>query len=401
LPGDILDFVTGWSWAAVWFWMLCLIALVWLRRHLQLNRAHLEPILSPRDADGPADALPTLTVLVAAKDEEANIGRCIESLLAQDYPRLQIVAANDRSGDRTGEILDGLAQRDPRLKVVHVRELPAGWAGKNNAMNQAVAHATGDVLLLTDADCTFHDRRTLHAAVRFAQRENVELLSVLPLLEAGTFWERVVQPPAGAVMVYWFPPQAVNNPASPTAYANGAFMLMTHDVYRRLGGHAEARQALNEDMHFACVAKRRGVRLRVIRGGGLYSVRMYVGLRQIWNGWTRIFYCCFGTLPRLIVSVLFLAIFSILPTLSLLLSPLAGSAAGGIALAAGAAVLAQQTVLWRFYRVSQTPSVWALTYPLGAAVCLAVTLNAMRRYAGATTNWRGTSYVRGHLSQAG
>lgn len=392
---SLFDFTLHASWLAAWFWLLLLIALVWLRRHGQLNRAHLEPILTADQADDGGAEMPTLSVLVAAKDEEANIGRCVESLLAQDYPGLQVVAANDRSQDRTGAILDELAARDPRLKVVHIRELPAGWAGKNHAMHQAVQHAAGQVLVFTDADCQFHEPRMLRAAVRFAQREKVDLLSVLPQLEAGTFWERVVQPPAGAIMVYWFPPQRVNDPASRVAYANGAFMLMSRESYERLGGHEGARGALNEDMHFAATAKRRGLRLRVIRGDGLYTVRMYVGMRQIWNGWTRIFYCCFGTLGRLMASVLFLSIFSLAPTVSLLLSPLAGAAGPAIALAAAVAVVAQQTVLWRFYALGGTPPAWALTYPLGAAVCLGITLNAMRRHGGATTKWRGTVYSGG------
>ncbi len=390
-----LEFVMHPTWAAAWFWLLCLIAVVWARRHLQLNRADRDPVLSPADAAGAPDGLPKLSVLVAAKEEEANIGRCVTGLLAQAYPNLEVIAANDRSSDRTGPIIDELAARDPRVKAVHVTHLPPGWAGKNHAMHQAVQQATGEYLCFTDADCRFHAPELLAAAVRFARRENIDFLSVLPDLEAHTFWERVVQPPAGAIMVFWFPPEKVNNPDSPRAYANGAFMLMSRETYGKLGGHEQAKAALNEDMHFARRAKRLGLRLRVVRGGGMYSVRMYAGLRQIWNGWSRIFYCCFGTLPRLVVSVIFLSVFSLLPTVSLLVSPFAGSIGWGIAAAAGAAFLSQQSVLWRFYVLSRTPPVWALTYPLGAAFCLAITLNAMTRHAGIKTRWRGTAYQGG------
>ncbi len=381
--------------AAVWFWLLVLIGLVWLRRHLNLNRARHEPVLSPADADADTANLPALTVLVAAKDEEANIEGCLRGLLAQQYPRLEIVAINDRSADRTAAIVDRLAAADPRLKAVHVRALPAGWAGKNHAMHVGTQHATGDWLCFTDADCRFHHGALLAAAACFAQRERSDLLSVLPQLEAHTFWERAVQPPAGAIMVFWFPPERVNNPACATAYANGAFMLMRRDVYTRLGGHAQFKTALNEDMHFARQAKKLGLRLRVIRGGGMYSVRMYVGLPQIWRGWSRIFYGCFATWPRLLLSALFLLVFSLSPPLSLLLSIQAGTAAGGVALAAGLTLVLQQTVLWRFYRLCAMPAAWALTYPLGAALCLAMVGNAMRRLAGARTTWRGTSYVGG------
>ncbi len=391
-----LGFVLDFSLPSVWFWLLCLIGLIWLRRHLNLNRADRDPVLSAADAQtDPADALPKLSVLVAGKDEEANIERCLSGLLAQDYPGLEVIAVNDRSTDRTGAIIDELAARDPRLKAVHITDLPPGWMGKSHAMHVGVRHATGKHLCFTDADCRFPDAKLLAAAVGFSRREQVDFFSVLPELEAHTFWERVVQPPAGAIMVYWFPPEKVNSPRSSRAYANGAFMLMSREVYEQLGGHEHVKSALNEDMHFARHAKALGLRLRVIRGGGMYSVRMYTGLRQIWSGWTRIFYACFGTWARLLVSALFLSIISLLPWLSLLASPFLGPIGRGIGPAAAFAVIAQQTVLWRFYRLCRMPSPWALSYPLGAAMCLGITLNAMTRLAGVRTQWRGTSYKGG------
>jgi cellulose synthase/poly-beta-1,6-N-acetylglucosamine synthase-like glycosyltransferase len=391
----VLDFVWHFSAGAVWFWALLLIGVVWLRRHLDLNRADKDPPLDPGLADAGGDDWPKLTVLVAGKDEEANIEACLTGLLDQDYPGLEVIVVNDRSTDCTPEIIDRLAAAHANLRAVHVTELAAGWAGKNHAMHSGLQHATGELLCFTDADCRFHDRRLLRAAVRFAQRDGVDFLSVLPQLEAHTAWEKIIQPPAGAIMVFWFPPQKVNNPASPVAYANGAFMLMSRSAYDRMGGHEAFRTALNEDMHFARAAKRTGLRLHVMRGDGLYSVRMYVGMRQIWNGWSRIFYGCFGTWPRLIVSAIFLSVFSVSPLVSLLVSPLLGDWAVGIALASFATFVAQQTVLWRFYGLSRTPRPMALTYPIGAAVCLAMTFNAMTRLAGRKTQWRGTAYAGG------
>jgi glycosyltransferase involved in cell wall biosynthesis len=392
---DLLSFVVHLSWAAVWFWLLGLIGLVWLRRHLNLNRAKQDPVLSAADAEQGAGPWPRLSVLVAAKDEQGNIGHCLAGLLSQDYPDFEVIVVDDRSTDRTGEIIDEAAAREPRVKALHVRELPAGWAGKNHAMHTGVQGAIGEYLCFTDADCRFHTPRLLRAAVRYAQRKQLDFFSVLPELEAHTFWERVVQPPAGAIMVFWFPPEKVNDPRSSRAYANGAFMLLRRAAYDKLGGHEQLRAVLNEDMHFARQAKRVGLRFAVLRGRGLYSVRMYVGLRQIWHGWSRIFYGCFGTWPRLIVSAIFLSVFSVSPWASLLISPLAGRAGVGIAAAAAFAIVAQQTVLRRFYPLCGMPAAWALSYPLGAALCLGMTCNAMTRLAGVRTRWRGTSYTGG------
>lgn len=382
---------TGWGW--FWFVFTLLIGLIWLRRHIDVQRGLRDKVLTEADAEGRATGLPPLSMIVAAKDEQDNLPRCIDGLLRQDYPALRLILVNDRSDDRTGQIIDDAARRDARVTGLHVRELRAGWFGKNNAMREGVERADGEWLCFSDADCAFDSPRLLTAAVKFASAQNVDLLSVLPRLEALTFWERVVQPVAGAILVVWFPPRRVNDPRSACAYANGAFMLIRRKTYEAIGGHEPLRTEVNEDMHMARLVKRAGHTLRVVRSEGLYHVRMYVGFSQIWRGWSRIFYGCFGTFPRLLASVLFLSLVSISPYVTLVLSWMGGAAWAHFAGAALFAIVAQQSVLWRFWKLSALSPPWALTYPLGAAVCLGMTLNAMTRLGGFTsTTWRGTTY---------
>lgn len=379
----------------VWFWITLVLALVWMKRHIDLNAGQKEPSLGPNQPGPALGELPSVSFLIAGKDEEANIGRCLESLLTQDYPKLQIIVIDDRSTDRTPQIIDEIAARDPRVTALHVEHLPDGWFGKNHAMHVGVQQATGEWLCFSDADCTYESPRLVSAAVRYALQEKADLLSVLPRLETNTLWERIVQPAAGGIMLYWYPPKHVNSPKYAAAYANGAFMLMSRETYDTLGGHEPVKATLNEDMHLARRTKQAGLRLRVIRGGDLYRVRMYTGLGQIWRGWSRIFYGCFGTFGKLFASVLMLSIASLSPLVALLVAPfVAGGAA--LATAAAATLLVQQTVLWRFYALTGNGAPWALTYHLGAAICLGMTLNAMRRLGGTTTTtWRGTTYRRG------
>lgn len=391
--GPLPTGAAGLTWLIITF----LVGVAWFKRHLDINRGRQEPVLRA-DEPGPqrsaaADELPSLTMLVAGKDEEANIERCARGLMAQHYPRLEIILVDDRSADRTPEIIDRLAAEDPRVTTLHVTSLPAGWFGKNHAMHMGVGRAGGEWLCFSDADCTYDSPELLAAAMRFALREGVEFLSVLPVLEAGSLWERIVQPVAGAIMVFWFPPQKVNDPRSTRAYANGAFMLMSRAAYERLGGHEPVKATLNEDMHLARRAKQLGVSLRVIRCDGLYRVRMYTGFKQIWRGWSRIFYGCFGTFPRLLVSVLMLSIFSVGPWVTVASALATGqhwfSAAGFFT------ILGQQTVIWRFYALTGNGAAWGLTYPVGALICLGMTLNAMTRLFGTKTTWRGTNYSGG------
>ncbi|MBL8879235.1 MAG: glycosyltransferase [Phycisphaerales bacterium] len=387
---------------AVWFWVLLLIAFVWLRRHADLNRGQRDHALTADDARRAPGFRPKVTMIVAGKEEEANIAQCVQGMLGQDYPGLQVIAVNDRSVDRTGAILDEMAARSPRLEAVHIRHLPEGWFGKNNAMRAGLERATGEWFCFTDADCKFDSRSLVSAAVGYAGENNIDFLSVLPKLEAETFWERVVQPVAGGILIFWNPPQKVNSPNCKQAYANGAFMLMSRRAYDALGGHDAVKATLNEDMHMARRAKQLGIRLHVMRNADMYRCRMYTGFRQIWRGWSRIFYGSFGTLPRLIISFLFLAIFSVSPYVALLTAGFVGSWGDWLAIAGAAAVASQQSILWRYYDFSGIPGRWALTYPLGAVLCLGMICNAMLRVGGATrTVWRGTTYVGGSQTTQG
>ncbi len=384
------------AFAVFCFYVMALLTLIWSKRHIDINRGQREPQLTEADAPPTADDLPPLTMLVAAKDEEANIGRCVDGLLAQDYPPLRVIAINDRSSDATGRILDERAAQDTRLRALHITELPQGWFGKNNAMRAGVEAADTEWLCFTDADCVFDSRKLIAAAVSYAQREQLTFLSVLPRLEAHTFWERVIQPVAGAVMIYWTPPQRVNSPDSPIAYANGAFMLLHRGAYDAIGGHDAVKATLNEDMHMARRAKTARVPFRVIRGVQLYRVRMYTGFRAIWRGWSRIFYGCFGTVPKLLASVLVLSLASVSPYVTLVLAPLAGANWGWLFGAAAAAIIAQMSVMWRFYRLSAIPGAWSSTYWLGAAVCVLILLSSLlKAFGAARTTWRGTTYARG------
>jgi len=378
----------------------CLVALVWLIRHVVISRAgRILPPLTPDLYGGPVDDLPPISMLVAAKDEERNIGGCVESILRQQHPHLQAVAVNDRSGDATGQILDTLAARDSRLTAIHVKSLRDGWFGKNNAMREGVEAATADWLCFTDADCILESPRCLAIAQRYAMANNIDFLSILPNLDNNSFWERIIQPACGGIMMIWFNPLKVNNPAKKNAYANGAFMLMKRACYDAIGGHEPVKAEVNEDMHMARIAKGAGLRLHVVSNERLYTVRMYNSLKQTWNGWSRIFYGCFGSFRRLILSAIVVMIFTLMPWITLAAAGLAEwrspdrQSVQPLLIAAAIACAAQLSVMFRFYRLSHSSPLYAMLYPVGAAIGLGALVNAMRRLSGrGTTTWRGTVY---------
>lgn len=387
-------------------WLAGGLAVVWIARLLYLKKARRMRIVL-RHADAPyaaADA-PRVSVIVAAKDEQDCIENCLTSLLGQDYPNLEVIAVDDRSTDDTPSILSQLAQRWPdKLRVLTITRLRDGWFGKNNAMRTGIEASTGKWLLLTDADCVHTCKSTISIALQDAVENKVDFLSITPQLIMEKVWEKVLQPVCALVLIFWFMPGRVNDPRKSTAYANGAFMLLRRSCYDAIGGHEVVRTEVNEDVHLARLAKSSGHRLRVVENRGLYTVRMYRTPGEAWRGWSRIYYGCLGSLSKLMLVAGFMVVFSLAPWAGLLVSAAAWAATGfetasdwPAALAAWAGVIMlQQIVMTRSYRILRIPRLWALTYPIGACITLAILVVAMLKCLGAsTTTWRGTTY-RGH-----
>jgi len=383
----------------IWFAITLGVVLIWASRHRDISRAaRTMPPLEPNHPLDDRTQWPALSLLVAAKDEAANIDPCLRSLLAQDYPDLQVIAIDDRSQDQTPDIMARIAAASPQLIVHRIHVLPEGWFGKNHAMHVGVADATGEWLCFTDADCEFISPQLLRIAMQHAHDRGLDFLSILPAHHHRSFWERVIQPALSGIMMLWFSPLRVNDPRSGTAYANGAFMLIRRDAYDAIGGHAAFQTALNEDMQFARKAKQHGLRLRVVNNRGLYTVRMYTTLRQIWKGWTRIYLGCFETLARLLLSLVVVLLVSLSPWVTLIASAVAGTTVGGAAwlMAAAAAIagMAQWSVMFRFYPLNSARAMYGLLYPLAAVVGAGALVHAiLKLVGGGSVTWRGTTYA--------
>lgn len=387
----------------IWFVLAGGIGLVWLVRLLSLVPVlRRRCVLKPRAYHGPPQNAPRVSILVAARDEEDNIEGCITTLLGQDYPNLQLIVVDDRSRDGTPAILSRLqCQGEGRLRVVTVRKLADGWFGKSHAMRAGLSLTDGDWLLFTDADCRQISRHTLSIAVQEADRHGTDFLSIIPMLETRTAWERIIQPVCSLVMAFWFMPDRVNNPDKPTAYANGAFMLMSRRCYDAIGGHESVRNKLNEDIELARLAKAAGMRLRVVENDGLYQTRMYPTLRAGWRGWSRIFAGALDSPIRVATAGTLIVLLGLVPWVSLVAAMMGLVESGtssvapwSTAVAAWAGVIVlEQYVLARFYSIVGIARKWSITYVLGACVVLVMLVNALFKVLGATTTtWRSTTY---------
>ena len=337
--------------------------------------------------------MPLVSIIVPARNEERNIGACVESLLAQDYPRFEVIVVDDGSTDATPRILRDLEGQHPGgqcLRVLRVESLPEGWAGKPHALYTGAEAARGSWLLFTDAD-TRHAPAALRMAMCTALAHSDDLLSLGTRQDLPDFWGRVIMPLVYMGISMMYPPRQVNDPHSRVAIANGQFILIRREAYDGIGGYGatDLRATVLDDRDLAQAVKHSGGRLEMVDGRDLVRTRMYHSLREHWEGWGKNAYAgSRGGLPFYLAMMLGLPMTCILP-FALLLAGLLGrrwdwSLAGGTSVAATVAYRTEVNkglgVPWRY--------VW--THPLAAAVFTGVLARSFWRVAtGRGVVWRG------------
>jgi len=233
-----------------------------------------------------------VSAIIPARNEEASIARAVESVAAQ--PGIaEVIVVNDQSTDRTGAILSALARRIPKLRVLEVEELPAGWVGKNYAAWTGAQAATGEWLLFTDAD-TVHLPGAMRRALSDAVEHDAVLVSYSPEQEMETFWERALIPFVYTRLAARFSYVRVNDPRHPDAAANGQFLLVLRDAYRAVGGHRAVAGEILEDVALARLFKQQGSKIYFTAPLGIVRTRMYRSFRAMWEGWTKNLYPLVG-----------------------------------------------------------------------------------------------------------
>jgi glycosyltransferase involved in cell wall biosynthesis len=225
---------------------------------------------------------PLVSIVVPARNEEACLGACLESLVAQTGVDLEVIVVDDGSTDQTRRIAESFG----RIRVITPPPLPPGWSGKSNAAQAGAIAARGEWLLFTDAD-TVHLPGSLARAIVEAREHRADLLSYSPRQEVHGPLERALMTIIFAELASTYRPQEVSDPASPAAAANGQFLLIRRDAYAAVGGHAAVAGTLLEDVALARAVKRSGRRLRFRYGGDAVRTRMYRSLPAMWEGWTK------------------------------------------------------------------------------------------------------------------
>lgn len=243
-------------------------------------RLRLQPALRP-------GALPAVSVLIPARNEAAIIGVTLDSLLAQQYPNLEILVLDDRSDDGTDAVVASIARRHPQVRLLCGCELPPGWTGKNWACAQLSAAARGEVLIFTDADVHWQPGALCSLITAMTDLE-ADLLTVWPTQITQSWGERLTAPLMALAVLAYLPVQLAHNFYHPlAAAANGQCMAFRRPAYAAIGGHAAVRNAIVEDVQLAQRIKAAGLHLRMADGAGLIECRMYAGSRAAIDGFTK------------------------------------------------------------------------------------------------------------------
>jgi cellulose synthase/poly-beta-1,6-N-acetylglucosamine synthase-like glycosyltransferase len=236
-----------------------------------------------------------ISAIVPARNEEENIETAVRSLAAQ--PEIaQVIVVDDQSTDRTPEILGRLAAEIHKLTVLRAGELPSGWVGKNHALAIGAHAATNDWLLFTDADTVLLPSAA-HRAMQDAQSSGAALVSYSPEQITRGALESALIPFIYCRLARKFNFDAVNDPSSPAAAANGQFVLIRRDAYENTGGHDAIAGEVLEDVALARRVKRAGFRLHFASVEGIARTRMYRSFGAMWQGWSKNLYALLGATP--------------------------------------------------------------------------------------------------------
>ena len=342
--------------------LLGCIALVWLVQSLRAARG-IGQLPRLADAQPPADSdCPSISILFAARNEAEELPAAVATLLAQDYPRYEVVAADDRSTDATPQILGEFARTHKNLKLVHVPSLPPGWLGKPYGLQQAYEHSSGEWLIFTDADVRFAPE-VLRRAIAMARARAFDHLTLLGRVDMMGFWETVAL--TYFVLGFSLGVEAwrASRPGSRRYIGVGSFQLVRRDVYEAIGTHRRLAMEVIDDMKLGKLVKQGGFRSGVGLAEDAVRLRWQAGLGNIIRGTTKNFFAAASyRLGVVACQVGGLVVFSVLPFVAV---PFVHGMAREFALAVLLIALAVHgSVAW----INRVSPLYALTHPLGALI---------------------------------
>jgi glycosyltransferase involved in cell wall biosynthesis len=371
-----------------------ILALAWFSRIIDaaIGMPSVANITKPEWNRNPvaASGNPLVSIIVPARNEERDIEQSLTRLLELDYDNYEVIAVNDRSTDRTGEIMEGVAARPDvhgRLRVIHHRELPSGWLGKTHAMWTATNEAKGDWLLFTDADVQFKPD-SLRRALAYAEAERADHVVVFPQMIMKRAGEFMMIAFFQTMFVFGHRPWKVADPKSKDHMGVGAFNLIRRSTYEAVGTYEALRMEVLDDMKLGKVVKNAGFAQRNVFGEDLISIRWARGARGVVENLTKNFFAVLSfQWWRTLIAAFGLAFLNLMPFLGVWLAHGWERLPYAIALASMFSIYAGMSLR------SGVPAYYFLLHPVSTVLFVYTLLLSMCH---ALWNdgiiWRGTRY---------
>jgi len=355
---------------------------------------NLRALKKPRADSRSPEPAPLISVMVPARDEEANIETCLNSLKSQDYPNFEILVLDDHSSDNTAAIVARMAAEDKRIRLFRSEPLPEGWAGKPFACYQLAQRAKGSWLLFVDAD-TIHAPGMLRGVLPIAIESKTGMLSGFPRQIANSLPQKVAIPVLYFVIMSWLPIWWLHRSRKPRpSLAIGQFLLFSREAYWKIGGHQAVKSRIIEDVWLGVEINRSGSRHIAIDLSPVVSCNMYHDVGAMWEGFIKWMYSV-AALSRIFLALLLIAgYFFFLAPFYWLWRELF------VAYTGWGAIIGFQVVVifgmrWLVDSRFKEPVVSAFLHPLGFSFLVLIGLYAgSRQVVGAGVRWKNRLYSK-------
>ncbi len=340
---------------------------------------------------------PKVSIILPARNEEEFIGKCLDSLIEQDYENYEIIAIDDSSEDETGKIISEYAKKYSKIIPVSARPKPDRWMGKNWACMEGYKKSTGDLLLFTDAD-TNHSKKVISLAVSHLISFKLDALSAIPKMLTFDFWTKITLPMISTFLHTRFSALNVNNPSKKTGYFFGSFFIIKKKTYEEVGTHEGVKQEIIEDGALGKKVKESGYKMKMVRGEHLIQAVWARDKSTLWDALKRLMIPLYIQSEKIAIGIFFAVLFLLFvpfPVFAIsALIPIETASAKILCITAGiASILIYIAAIIETKVGLELRFIHALFAPLGGLVVVLGFLNGLVQANGTSSiTWRGRTY---------
>lgn len=348
---------------------------------------------------------PKVSVILPARNEEKFIGKCLDSLIEQDYSNYEIIVIDDSSDDSTSKIISEHAKKNSKIIPVKAKTKPDGWMGKNWACMEGYKKATGEILLFTDAD-TKHSQNVISLAVAHLLSFDLDALSAIPKMLVMDFWTKITLPMISVFLHTRFSALRVNDPTKKTAYFFGSFFIIKQKTYESVGMHESVKHEIIEDGALGKKVKESGHKMKIVRGDHLIDAVWARDRSTLWNALKRLMIPLYLQSKKIAIGCFFTVLFLLFMPFPILAYSVFGAfESTSFSVLFGISIIATIMIyigaIIEVKKLLQLKIIDALFAPIGSLVVTLGFLCGLLQAKNSTVSWRGREYhLKDHVQNS-